>query len=647
MTTPDLLPFKLRSLFSCFACMMLVSASAVAQQPATKPTLVPGSEVSLSSVAAAQWIQGEAPKSFEPGKVYIFECWATWCGPCVGMIPHVNELHKKYYDRGLRVHGMNVWEDDLDKVKSFVKKKGDEMSYPVAFAGTGEKSAFEKEWLDASGAKAIPHAFIVRNGKLLAATEAIRLTDSLIETLLSGDEWAKKAADIIISAQKNQKKTDALNNEFYSARKNKDAEKMEVLLKELKALDPNHPDIRVLELWVLIVAEKWPAAVTALNELPASQSRRSFVAMTGSATARLRNNYPEVFVKALLPHYSDYVMDSETQIGPNHFTNLSSLQWRTGDKQAAVITANKSVDAAKNSSRATESNTRAFERFAKSVNEGAMPKLSDLSKLQREGREKAEAIKQKKTSGLKIYYIRHAEGGHNVKKAWQDKGVPKSEWPAYVGNPNVFTPLGLEQLAAVPAKLKKYKFDFIASSQMWRCRNTVLPYMKEVGAKGEVWPELCEQPASSRILKKDLPKPTVPVLGAGRRVKLPEDELEYFSLREDGMNFFTINRGDKGPGAADRSAAAARLIIQDVLDRVQTRFGGTNKSILFSGHGSSGMAVLRMLTQDPLDGIGGIKNTGIWMVQQQEDGSYKLMMYNDEPYKHQPQADAGKATISK
>jgi len=60
--------------------------------------LGPGSEVSLSPVMQAEWIKGEAPKSFEPGKVYIFECWSTKCGPCIGMIPHVNELHKKYYD---------------------------------------------------------------------------------------------------------------------------------------------------------------------------------------------------------------------------------------------------------------------------------------------------------------------------------------------------------------------------------------------------------------------------------------------------------------------------------------------------------------------------------------------------------------------
>ena len=392
MTTSGIFRFtKICSMQFILGCMVLVSASAVAQEPAAKVTLVPGSDVSLSAVAGAEWVQGEGPKTFEPGKVYIFECWATWCGPCIGMIPHVNELHKKYYDKGLRVYGMDVWEDEKDKVEKFVKKKSSEMTYPVAFTGGG--SAFEKEWLVASGAEAIPHAFIVRNGKLLAATEASRLTDSLIESLLSGDEGAKKAADTIISAQKNQKKTDALSDEIKSLAKKNDAEKMGELLKELKDLDPGHPEIGTLELRVLLAAKDWPAAVTALNELPASESRRSFVSMNGWATARLRNNYSEDFIKALVPHYTEYVMDSEILIGPNHFVNLSILQWRIGDKEAALVTANKSIEAAKKASRETEAGRKAFARFAKSVSEGTMPTSADVTTFRREAKKEAESAK--------------------------------------------------------------------------------------------------------------------------------------------------------------------------------------------------------------------------------------------------------------
>lgn len=81
-------------------------------------------------------------------------------------------------------------------------------------------------------------------------------------------------------------------------------------------------------------------------------------------------------------------------------------------------------------------------------------------------------------AGLKIYYMRHAEAGHNVKKDWEKKQIPKAEWPDYIGNSKMFTPTGEEQLITSTEKLKKLKFDFIATSPMWRARNTVLPYLK-------------------------------------------------------------------------------------------------------------------------------------------------------------------------
>lgn len=234
-------------------------------------------------------------------------------------------------------------------------------------------------------------------------------------------------------------------------------------------------------------------------------------------------------------------------------------------------------------------------------------------------------------AGLKIYYIRHAEGGHNVKADWAN--VPQDQWPAYVGNQDVFTPLGLKQQAAVEEKLKPYKFDFIAVSPMWRCRNTILPYLKKTGTKGEIWPELRELRAGVLILSKDLPTPKDPILGAGRPVELPAEESTWFSLRKDGLKGIKVPPTGDGKAADERSAAAARVVIQRVLKMIQNRFGGSETTILLSGHGSSGKAVARMLTQNPLKGFPGISNTGIWMVEEQPNGKFELLMYNDAPVK--------------
>lgn len=232
-------------------------------------------------------------------------------------------------------------------------------------------------------------------------------------------------------------------------------------------------------------------------------------------------------------------------------------------------------------------------------------------------------------AGLKIYYIRHAEAGHNVAKEWAI--VPRKQWPDFVGDPNMFTPKGEKQRISAIRKLKRYDFDFIAVSPMWRCRNTILPYLKETGSKGEIWPELHELYASSMILAPDLPAPTVKILGEGTPIELPPEEAPYFFLREDGKNNF--RKPPFPPDHADKEgeAAVARLVIQRVLDLILERFGGSDKTILLVGHGSSGMGILRMLTNETLGALPYMTNTGIWMVEEQATGEFELKIFNDVP----------------
>lgn len=234
-------------------------------------------------------------------------------------------------------------------------------------------------------------------------------------------------------------------------------------------------------------------------------------------------------------------------------------------------------------------------------------------------------------AGLKIYYIRHAEGGHNVKKAWEEKGVPEAEWPAYVGNPDMFTPRGLKEVVGATEKLQKYKFDFIACSPIWRCRNTVLPYLKATNQKAEIWPELKEAPGMKDILSKKIADVKEDILNKGKAIELEEKEKDVFSLREGAKNHYAAY--PKG-FTAEQKVSYTKSVSLHIIKMIEERFGDSDKSILLTGHNSSGVSLLKLLLKEEPTGKAqrGISSATVWMVEQQDDGSYVLKMYNDEPY---------------
>lgn len=45
------------------------------------------------------------------GKIVVLDFWATWCEPCLTMMPEIQKLHQEYSDRGVRVIAVNIWED--------------------------------------------------------------------------------------------------------------------------------------------------------------------------------------------------------------------------------------------------------------------------------------------------------------------------------------------------------------------------------------------------------------------------------------------------------------------------------------------------------------------------------------------------------
>jgi len=56
------------------------------------------------------------------GKVVLVDFWATWCGPCRALMPHIQKMHDELASKGLVVLGLDVGEDAA-KVSKFAAEQ--------------------------------------------------------------------------------------------------------------------------------------------------------------------------------------------------------------------------------------------------------------------------------------------------------------------------------------------------------------------------------------------------------------------------------------------------------------------------------------------------------------------------------------------
>lgn len=98
------------------------------------------------AIEVQEWL-GAQPST--DGKVVVVDFWATWCGPCVAAIPHMNDLAKKYADQ---VAIIGISSEPASTVRGFMKKKP--MNYGVAIDQRNRLN----NWF---GVQGIPHVVVM------------------------------------------------------------------------------------------------------------------------------------------------------------------------------------------------------------------------------------------------------------------------------------------------------------------------------------------------------------------------------------------------------------------------------------------------------------------------------------------------------
>ena len=117
------------------------------------------------------------------GKVIVVDFWATWCGPCVGEMPHMKKLYADYKDKGVEFIGVSLDQPEaqggLKALKDFVAKN--EIGWPQYYQGKGWGSEFSSGW----GINSIPHVFVIDQDGKIVTTQGRGQLETLLPKLLA------------------------------------------------------------------------------------------------------------------------------------------------------------------------------------------------------------------------------------------------------------------------------------------------------------------------------------------------------------------------------------------------------------------------------------------------------------------------------
>jgi thiol-disulfide isomerase/thioredoxin len=157
------------------AAQLSQAKSLAAQKPPVVGKATQGKPLNLAFTA----VDGrQVDLSQMTGKVVLIDFWATWCGPCVGEMPHVRKAYKDLHDHGFEIVGISF---DLDRKELTKFVAENDMPWPQYFDGHGWTNAINSQFQ----VRAIPTMYLVDKKGMLRDTNGRENLADKVRALLA------------------------------------------------------------------------------------------------------------------------------------------------------------------------------------------------------------------------------------------------------------------------------------------------------------------------------------------------------------------------------------------------------------------------------------------------------------------------------
>ncbi|MSR04370.1 MAG: redoxin domain-containing protein [Phycisphaerales bacterium] len=234
-----------------------------------------GSKAPIPEIS--DFVRGEKPTFFEPGKVYVIEFWATWCPPCRQSMPHLTKLAEDMKSKGVVIVGVS--DEKVETVRTFLEK--DEWKQKARYTlATDPDRSTHKAYMEASGQGGIPTAFIVKEGVVQWIGHPMEM-DAPLAKIVDGTWDPKTAKQSFEDSVAEEMKAMGRQNDMTKAIDSKDWDKAVALIDAEIAASTGEEAMqsKVQKAQILLVAGRSEAAYALCAELVKEDpALRNFVA---------------------------------------------------------------------------------------------------------------------------------------------------------------------------------------------------------------------------------------------------------------------------------------------------------------------------------------------------------------------------------